>query len=42
MHALVVRLSISDAEAARKALDEKVVPQVSQAPGFRCRPLDLV
>ena len=34
MHALVVRTSISDAEAARKTLDEKVVPQVSQAPGF--------
>jgi hypothetical protein len=34
MHAVVVRVSISDAEAARKTLDEQVVPQVSQAPGF--------
>jgi hypothetical protein len=34
MHALVVRVSISDAEQARKVLEEQVVPQVSQAPGF--------
>jgi hypothetical protein len=34
MHALVVRTSISDAEKARKVLEEQVVPQVSQAPGF--------
>ena len=34
MHALVVRISISDAESARKALDEVVVPRASQAPGF--------
>ena len=34
MHALVVRVSISDPVAARKTLDEQVVPQVSQAPGF--------
>jgi hypothetical protein len=34
MHAVVVRVSISDAEVARKILDEQVVPQVSQAPGF--------
>ena len=34
MHALVVRASISDPEAARKTLDEQVVPQMSQAPGF--------
>jgi hypothetical protein len=34
MHALVVRASISDAENARRTLDETVVPMVSQAPGF--------
>jgi hypothetical protein len=34
MHALVVRVSISDPVAARKTLDEQVVPQVSQTPGF--------
>ncbi len=34
MHAVVVRVSISDPEAAQKALTEMVVPRVSQAPGF--------
>ena len=34
MHALVVRVSISDAEKARKVLEGQVVPAVSQAPGF--------
>jgi hypothetical protein len=34
MHAVVVRVSISDTEAAQKALDEVVVPRVSQSPGF--------
>jgi hypothetical protein len=34
MHALVVRASISDADKARTFLNEQVVPQVSQAPGF--------
>ena len=34
MHALAVRVSISDAERARKTLNEQVVPQVSQSPGF--------
>ena len=34
MHAVVVRVSISDAESARKTLNETVVPMVSQAPGF--------
>jgi hypothetical protein len=34
MHAVVVRVSISDTEAAQKGLNEVVVPRVSQAPGF--------
>jgi hypothetical protein len=34
MHAVVVRVSISSPETARKTLEEQVVPQVSQAPGF--------
>ena len=34
MHAIAVRVSISDLESARKALTEVVVPLVSQAPGF--------
>jgi prophage antirepressor-like protein len=34
MHALVVRVSLSDAESARKTLTEQVVPAVSQSPGF--------
>jgi hypothetical protein len=34
MHAVVVRVSISDFESAQKGLEEKVVPRVSQAPGF--------
>jgi hypothetical protein len=34
MHAVVVRVSISDPEANENALRERVVPQVSQAPGF--------
>jgi hypothetical protein len=34
MHAMVVRVSISDDESARQALTESVVPQVSQAEGF--------
>lgn len=34
MHAVVVRVSIRDAETARKTLEDQVVPQVSQAPGF--------
>jgi hypothetical protein len=34
MHAVVVRVSISDVEAAQKQLQEVVVPRVSQAPGF--------
>jgi hypothetical protein len=34
MHAVVVRVSISDFESARKGLREQVVPRASQAPGF--------
>lgn len=34
MHAVVVRVSISDVESAQKGLEETVVPRVSQAPGF--------
>jgi hypothetical protein len=34
MHAIAVRVSISDFETAQKGLEEKVVPRVSQAPGF--------
>jgi hypothetical protein len=34
MHAVVVRVSISDAESAQKGLEEMVVPRASQAPGF--------
>jgi hypothetical protein len=32
MHAVVVRVSISDVETAQKGLEEVVVPRVSQAP----------
>ncbi|MGH9268956.1 MAG: hypothetical protein ACRD0D_12375 [Acidimicrobiales bacterium] len=34
MHAVVVRVTISDEGAAVAALRDKVVPQISQAPGF--------
>jgi hypothetical protein len=34
MHAVVVKVSISNPETARKGLDEVVVPRVSQASGF--------
>ena len=34
MHALAVRVSLSDAESALKTLKERVVPAVSQSPGF--------
>jgi len=34
MHAVVVRVTINDAEAATQALRANVVPAVSQAPGF--------
>ena len=35
MHAVVVRVTITDREAAQQRLDQDVVPQVSQAPGFQ-------
>jgi stage III sporulation protein SpoIIIAA len=34
MHAVVVRVTISDPEAATSQLREQVVPGVKQAPGF--------
>jgi hypothetical protein len=34
MHAVVVRVTINDPEAADRGLREQVVPRVSQAPGF--------
>lgn len=35
MHAVIVRVTIRDREAAQQRLDQDVVPQVSQAPGFQ-------
>jgi hypothetical protein len=34
MHAVVVRVTVNDDEAATAALNSDVVPRVSQAPGF--------
>ena len=34
MHAVVVKVTVNDEEAAEKSLREQVVPRVSQAPGF--------
>ena len=34
MHAVVVRVTVNDREAATQGLREDVVPAVSQAPGF--------
>jgi hypothetical protein len=34
MHAVVVNLTITDAEAAARALHQQLVPGVSRAPGF--------
>jgi hypothetical protein len=34
MHAVVVRVTVGDAEIAEKGFREKVVPGVSSAPGF--------
>lgn len=34
MHAVVVRVSINEAEAAEEMLHNEVVPTVKQAPGF--------
>jgi len=35
MHAVVVRVTIHDADRTREVLDGEVVPQVSAAPGFK-------
>jgi hypothetical protein len=35
MHALVVRVTIDDADRTREVLKSQVVPQVSGAPGFK-------
>jgi hypothetical protein len=34
MHAVVVKVTIKDREAAERALNEQLVPRVSQVPGF--------
>jgi hypothetical protein len=34
MHAVIVKVTIKDEEAAEQALKTQVVPRVSQAPGF--------
>ncbi len=34
MHAVVVKVKINDSEAAESHLRERVVPEISQAPGF--------
>lgn len=34
MHAVVVRVNISDSDSAEAVLREQVVPRVSQLPGF--------
>lgn len=34
MHAVIVHANIHDREAATRALNDRVVPQASQAPGF--------
>ena len=34
MHAVVVRVSVSNPEGAEQNLRERIVPRVSQAPGF--------
>ncbi len=34
MHAVVVRVAISDNETATRFLHERIVPGISQAPGF--------
>lgn len=35
MHAVVVRVTVSDVDSSRKQLNEVVVPRVKQAPGFQ-------
>jgi hypothetical protein len=34
MHAVIVNVTITDPEAAERALGEQLVPRVSQLPGF--------
>lgn len=34
MHAVVVKVTLQDREAAEAELHDQVIPQVSQAPGF--------
>ena len=34
MHAVLARVNISDTEAATRFLHERIVPGISQAPGF--------
>jgi hypothetical protein len=34
MHAVVVKVTINNREAAERALNEQLVPRVSQVPGF--------
>ena len=34
MHAVVVKVTVNDGEASERELRERVVPGVSQAPGF--------
>lgn len=34
MHAVVINVTVNDREAATASLQNQVVPQVSQAPGF--------
>ena len=34
MHAVVVKVTVNDVEPAVNELQEKIVPQVAQAPGF--------
>ncbi len=34
MHAVVIKVTLHDREAAEAELHDKVIPQVSQAPGF--------
>jgi hypothetical protein len=34
MHAVVVRVTVHDVDAARKGLRDEIVPRVKQAPGF--------
>jgi hypothetical protein len=34
MHAVVVKVTINDREAAERGLNEQLVPRVSQVPGF--------